>query len=130
YLVSRGTVNETYYVAQKVARFLGSNHIDNSARVCHAPSTTALKYATGFAATTCSYQDMIGTDLLVFFGSNPANNQPVVMKYLHHAKQQGTKVALVNTFREPGMEKYWVPSNLKSALLGTRISDAFFQIQP
>ena len=39
YLVSRGTVNETYYVAQKVARALGTNHIDNSARVCHASST-------------------------------------------------------------------------------------------
>ncbi|MEE8111480.1 MAG: molybdopterin-dependent oxidoreductase, partial [Acidobacteriota bacterium] len=40
YMVSRGTANETYYVAQKVARFLGTNHVDNSARVCHSPSTT------------------------------------------------------------------------------------------
>ncbi len=130
YLVSRGTVNETYYVAQKVARFLGTNHIDNSARVCHAPSTTALKQTIGYAATTCSYKDMIGTDLLVFFGSNPANNQPVVMKYLYLAKKQGTKIAMVNTFREPGMEKYWIPSVPTSALFGTRITDHFFQIQP
>lgn len=130
YLVSRGTVNETYYVAQKAARYLGTNHIDNSARVCHAPSTTALKSTTGFAATTCSYADMIGSDLLVFFGSNAANNQPVVMKYLHHARKKGTRVALVNSFREPGMEKYWVPSAVDSALFGTRISDAFYQVRP
>ncbi|RMF57436.1 MAG: formate dehydrogenase, partial [Calditrichaeota bacterium] len=109
---------------------LGTNHIDNSARVCHAPSTTALKQSIGYAATTCSYKDMIGTDLLVFFGSNPANNQPVVMKYLHLAKKQGTKVAMINCFREPGMAKYWVPSIPSSALLGTRITDFFFKIQP
>ncbi len=130
YLVSRGTVNETYYVAQKVARFLGTNHIDNSARVCHAPSTTALKQSVGFAATTCSYKDLIGSDLLVFIGSNAANNQPVMMKYLHEARQRGTRIACINPYLEPGMQKYWVPSSVQSALFGTRISDAFFQIKP
>ena len=130
YLVSRGTVNETYYVAQKVARFLGTNHIDNSARVCHAPSTTALKQTIGYAATTCSYKDMIGSDLIVFFGSNPANNQPVVMKYLHYAKKKGTKIICVNTFKEPGMEKYFVPSAIDSALFGTEIADDYFVIKP
>src|SRR6059036_3888423 len=29
YLTSRGMTNESYYIAQKAARFLGSNHIDN-----------------------------------------------------------------------------------------------------
>lgn len=129
YMTSRGTVNETYYVAQKVARFLGTNHIDNSARVCHAPSTTALKQTIGYAASTCSYRDMIGTDLAVFIGSDVANNQPVVMKYLELAKKQGTKVAVINPFREPGMERYWIPSSLPSAVFGTKIADAFFQIR-
>src|SRR5512139_2717079 len=32
YLTARGLTNETYYVAQKVARFLGTNNIDNAAR--------------------------------------------------------------------------------------------------
>jgi len=129
YLTSRGTVNETYYVAQKVARFLGTNNIDNSARVCHAPSTVALKQTIGYAASTCSYRDWLGTDLLVFIGSDVANNQPVSMKYVHLAKKQGTKVVIVNPFREPGLETYWVPSSWDSAILGTRIADAFFQIK-
>ncbi|HXG41192.1 MAG TPA: FdhF/YdeP family oxidoreductase [Dehalococcoidia bacterium] len=129
YLTSRGTVNETYYVAQKVARFLGTNHIDNSARVCHAPSTVALKAALGYAASTCSYRDWLQSDLLVFIGSDVANNQPVSMKYVHLAKKRGTKVAVVNPFREPGLETYWVPSALDSALLGTRVADAFFQVK-
>jgi len=57
FLTSRGITNEVYYMAQKVARFLGTNNVDNAARLCHAPSTAAMKYAIGVAATTCSYQD-------------------------------------------------------------------------
>jgi len=98
YLVSRGTPNETYYVAQKVARYLGTNNIDNSARICHAPSTTALKQSLGYAATTCSYKDFFDAEWIVFVGSNVANNQPVVMKYLHIAKKKGVKVAVVNPY--------------------------------
>jgi molybdopterin-dependent oxidoreductase alpha subunit len=128
YLTGRGTVNETYYAAQKAVRAMGTNSIDNAARICHAPSSVALKETLGVAATTCSYGDWIGTDLLVFIGSNPANNQPVTTKYLHYAKKAGTKVVLVNPYREPGMERYWVPSIPESAVFGTKIADKTFLI--
>jgi molybdopterin-dependent oxidoreductase alpha subunit len=128
YMTSRGLTNETYYVAQKVARFLGTNNVDNSSRICHSPSTVALKQMIGVGASTCSYRDWLGTDLLVFFGSNTPNNQPVTMKYIYHAKKLGTRVVVVNPYREPGLERYWVPSVPESALFGTRIADAVFQI--
>ncbi|MGH2727353.1 MAG: molybdopterin-dependent oxidoreductase, partial [Actinomycetota bacterium] len=128
YLTSRGITNETYYVAGKVARFLGTNNVDNSARVCHAPSTAAMKKAIGASASTVSYKDWIGADLICFIGSDVANNQPVTMKYLYYAKRAGTRVAVVNPFREPGMERYWVPSVAESALFGTKITDDFFTV--
>lgn len=128
YLTSRGVPNENYFAAQKAARAMGSNAIDNAARVCHAPSTVGLKGTVGVAATTCSYSDLIGTDVIVFVGSNVANNQPVMMKYLYHAKKEGTKIALVNPYREPGMMRYWVPSNVESAIFGTKITDRHFPI--
>jgi molybdopterin-dependent oxidoreductase alpha subunit len=128
YLTSRGTPNENYYAAQKAVRAMGTNSIDSAARICHSPSTVGLKESIGVAATTCSYTDWIGSDLVVFIGSNIANNQPVAMKYLYHAKKAGTKVAVVNSYREPGMEKYWVPSNAESAVFGTKITDRFFLI--
>ena len=128
YLTSRGLTNETYYVAQKTARFLGTNNVDNSSRLCHAPSTVALKQALGVPASTCSYTDWIGSDLLVFFGSNTPNNQPVTTKYIYHAKKLGTRVAVINPYREPGLERYWIPSVTESALFGTKIADAFFQV--
>jgi molybdopterin-dependent oxidoreductase alpha subunit len=128
YMTSRGMPNENYFAAQKAARAMGTNSIDNAARVCHSPSTFGLKDAVGVGATTCSYTDWIGSDLIVFFGANVANNQPVAMKYLYHAKKAGTKVVMVNTYREPGMERYWVPSNVESAVFGTKISDRFFGV--
>jgi molybdopterin-dependent oxidoreductase alpha subunit len=128
YLTARGITNETYYVAQKVARFLGTNNIDNAARVCHAPSTGVLKQAVGAAATTCSYTDVIRSDLIVLFGANVANAQPVFMKYLFLARKHGAKVAVVNPLREPGLARYWVPSNVESALFGTHMTDEFFAV--
>ena len=102
YLTSRGILNEHYYLAQKAARAMGTNHVDNSARLCHAASTSAMKKTLGYGATTCSYRDWIGSDLIVFFGSNTPNNQPVTMKYLYSARQGGTRVAVVNPYNEPG----------------------------
>jgi molybdopterin-dependent oxidoreductase alpha subunit len=128
FLTSRGVTNEVYYMAQKVARFLGTNNIDNAARLCHAPSTAAMKHAVGVSATTCSYRDWYGADLIIFFGANPANDQPVTTKYLHEAKKLGTRVVLVNPYREPGMERYWVPSTLSSAIFGTQIADYWFPV--
>lgn len=128
FLTSRGILNENYYVAQKVARFLGTNHVDNAARICHSPSSVALKEGIGESASTCSYRDWIGTDLLILIGSNVANNQPVTTKYMYNAKLAGTKIIVINPYREPGLERYWVPSVPESALFGTTLMDEFFQV--
>jgi molybdopterin-dependent oxidoreductase alpha subunit len=128
YLTSRGLTNEVYYVAQKAVRFLGTNHVDNAARVCHSPSSVALKQTLGVGASSVSYKDWIGTDLLVFIGSNVANNQPVTTKYLYYAKKAGTRLAVINPYKEPGMQRYWVPSVPESALMGTRLADEFYQV--
>jgi molybdopterin-dependent oxidoreductase alpha subunit len=87
-----------------------------------------MKRAVGYGASTGSYKDWIGADLIVFFGSNVPNNQPVTTKYLYHAKRGGTKIAVVNPYREPGLERYWVPSVMESALFGTRLADYWFDV--
>jgi molybdopterin-dependent oxidoreductase alpha subunit len=128
YVTSRGLLNEHYYAAQKAARAMGTSHVDNSARLCHAASTVAMKGTLGYGATTCSYTDWMESDLIVFFGSNTPNNQPVTMKYLYHARQRGTKVAVVNPYFEPGLKRYWVPSVPDSAIFGTRFADEWFAV--
>ncbi|WP_077617616.1 FdhF/YdeP family oxidoreductase [Bacillus sinesaloumensis] len=128
YLTSRGITNESYYVAAKVARFLGTNHIDNASRICHSPSKTAMKRSVGVGASTANYQDWIGTDVLVFWGSVASNSSPVSTKYMLEAKKRGTKIIVINPHREPAMDKYWIPSNLESALFGTKVADDFYQV--
>src|SRR5438309_9122154 len=50
------------------------------------------------------------------------------MKYLYYAKKMGTKIAIVNPMREPGLARYWVPSVPDSAVWGTRFADEFFAV--
>jgi molybdopterin-dependent oxidoreductase alpha subunit len=128
YLTSRGITNEVYYAAQKSARFLGSPHVDNSARLCHAASTSAMKNMLGYGAATCSYAGWLNADLIVLFGCNVANNQPVAVKYLAKAKENGARIVVVNPFREPGLARYWVPSIAKSAVFGTELADEWFDV--
>ena len=128
YLTSRGITNEVYYAAQKAARFVGTNNVDNSARLCHAASTGGMKATLGYGASTCSYADWLHADLIVLFGSNVANNQPVSTKYLHYAKKNGAQIAVVNPYREPGLERYWVPSVPESAIRGTALADHWFEV--
>jgi anaerobic selenocysteine-containing dehydrogenase len=87
-----------------------------------------MKASLGYSASTCSYSDWLKADLIVLFGSNVANNQPVTTKYLHDAKKNGAQIAVVNPYREPGLTEYWVPSIASSALFGTELADHWFQV--
>lgn len=128
FATSRGITNETYYAFTKAARLSGTNNVDLCARLCHQASVTGLKATIGVGAPTCSLRDMIGTDLLLLWGTDVANNQPVTMKYLAHAKAAGTRIVVINPLREKGLENYWVPSMPGSALFGTQIMDDFVQV--
>ncbi|HET7841214.1 MAG TPA: molybdopterin-dependent oxidoreductase, partial [Terriglobia bacterium] len=48
--------------------------------------------------------------------------------YLYYARQAGTKVAVVNPYFEPGLERYWVPSITESAIFGTKFADEWFAV--
>ncbi|MGB7467471.1 MAG: molybdopterin-dependent oxidoreductase [Candidatus Acidiferrum sp.] len=50
------------------------------------------------------------------------------MKYLYYARKSGTKVAVVNPYFEPGLQRYWVPSIAESALFGTKFADEWFAV--
>ena len=125
---SKGITNESYYTFTKAARAMGTNNVDMCARLCHAATVAGLKRTIGVGAPTCSLKDLVGTDLLLLIGTNIANNQPVTMKYLAEAKKRGTRVVVINTTLERGLERYWVPSMPVSALFGTRLMDDFVQV--
>jgi molybdopterin-dependent oxidoreductase alpha subunit len=128
FATSRGITNEVYYAFTKAARLAGTNNVDLCARLCHQATVSGLKATIGVGAPTCSLKDLIGTDLLLLWGTDIANNQPVTMKYLAHAKAQGTRIVVINPVREKGLESYWVPSMPKSALFGTTLMDDFIPV--
>jgi molybdopterin-dependent oxidoreductase alpha subunit len=109
---------------------MGIANIDSAARTCHAPSTIGLKSTIGVAASTCSLQDVLETDVIILWGANVANNQPVFTKYLYEAKKNGAKVVVINPFLEPGLERYWVPSKAESFLFGTKLCDLHVPVRP
>ena len=88
---------------------MGIASVDSAARVVPRPVDGRPQgRPIGVAATTCSLQDVIESDLVVLWGANPANNQPVFMKYLYLAKQRGL----------PGRRRQPVPRARPRALLG------------
>jgi len=125
---ARDLTNEVYYVFQKLARTLGTNNVDLLPQLYHAASLSGLKATLGIGAPTCSLSDLIGTDLLIIFGTDLANNQPVIAKYLHFAKKAGTRILVVSPTREYSLERCRVPSVASSALFGTKLMDEFFQV--
>ena len=125
----RDLTNEVYYIFQKLARTLGTNNVDLCSPFCHAASVYGLKATLGVDAPTCSLSDFIGTDLLVIFGSDLPNNQPVTTKYMRYAKKKGTRIVVVDPMREYGLERYRVPSVVSSAVFDTKLTDDFFQVR-
>ncbi|MFW6059207.1 MAG: molybdopterin-dependent oxidoreductase [Phycisphaeraceae bacterium] len=130
FLGGRGLSNEAYYLAQKVARFFGTNNIDTAGRLAFGPGRAAMRHALGVASATCSYSDMWDSDLVVFFNSRPATDQPVMTNYLLGARRSGARTVMVCPELERDMYRYWVPSRTRSALFGSKMTDYWFPVTP
>jgi formate dehydrogenase alpha subunit len=90
---SRGTGNESNYVAQKFARaVIGTNNIDCCARVCHGPSVAGLAVTTGNGAMSNSIVEIEDTKCLLIFGYNAADSHPLVARRIIKAKEKGCKI--------------------------------------
>lgn len=76
FATSKGITNETYYMFTKMARLMGTNNVDFCARLCHAATVSGLSTSIGVGAPTVSLSDLIGTDLVLLWGTNwPTTNR-------------------------------------------------------
>lgn len=70
---------ESAYLLQKFTRFtLGSPHVDNCARVCHAPSLRGMRDTIGEGAATNPYNDIYNTEFMIVIGSNTTEAHPII----------------------------------------------------
>jgi formate dehydrogenase major subunit len=100
-LGSARQTNEENYLTQKFARLvIGTNNVDCCARVCHAPSSTALKRSLGAGLSTNSFDDIEHAGLIFVCGANPTENHPVVGARIKQAvRRRGAKLVVIDPRR-------------------------------
>ncbi len=96
---SRCSNEENYLLAKWVRCAVGSNNVDNCARVCHAPTVAGLAASLGAGAATNSLKQMADIDTIFIFGSNTTEAHPIVSLYLKKAMQQGARLVVADPRR-------------------------------
>jgi formate dehydrogenase major subunit len=89
--------NEDNYLLQKFTRaIMGNNHVDNSARSCHAPSVAALAETLGSGAMSNSIDEINDSNCLFIIGTNPTQSYPVLSMRIMDALANGTKLIVAD----------------------------------
>jgi formate dehydrogenase major subunit len=93
---SRGTNEENYLIAKFVRCVLGTNNIDNCARVCHSATVTGMLEVLGASAATNSMDSIDQAKLLMVVGANPTEAHPVLGARIVRAARQGTPLIVID----------------------------------
>jgi formate dehydrogenase major subunit len=96
---SRGTNEENYLFAKFMRCVIGTNHIDNCARVCHSATVTGMMDTLGASAATNSLQDLDVAQLIMVVGANPTESHPVVGSRIKQAHRRGVPLIVIDPRR-------------------------------
>jgi formate dehydrogenase alpha subunit len=89
--------NEDDYIFQRLFRgIIGTNNIDNCARLCHASTVAAVQNALGGGAGTNSIEDYATADCIYVTGNNIIETHPVTATYVKQGKVNGAKIVVVD----------------------------------
>jgi len=92
-LMSASAFNEEYYLAQKLARALGSNNIDHRLREQDFRDQSSLPVAPRFDQ---SLEDMADVDAVFLLGSNIRHEAPIIGHKIRQAARNGASVSVLN----------------------------------
>ncbi len=99
-LASSRATNEDCYLLQRMMRAaVGTNNIDNCSRVCHSPTSFALRKSFGLSGATGSFVDIDKTDVVIIIGANPTQAHPVVGARIKQAALNGAKLITIDPRR-------------------------------
>ena len=96
---SRGTNEENYLFGKFMRCVIGSNHIDNCARVCHSATVTGMMETLGASAATNSIRDLDLAKLILVVGANPTESHPVLGARIKQAARRGVPLIVVDPRR-------------------------------
>ena len=96
---SRGTNEENYLFGKFMRCVIGTNHIDNCARVCHSATVTGMMETLGASAATNSIEDLDRAKLMLVIGANPTESHPVVGARIKRAHRRGVPLIVIDPRR-------------------------------
>lgn len=96
FLASSRCNNEENYLMQKMARFLGSPHVDNCARLCHSPTVVGLGAVLGTGAMTNNLLDLENSRCIFAIGTNFTEAHPIVSRWAQKAKDKGAVIIVAD----------------------------------
>jgi molybdopterin-dependent oxidoreductase alpha subunit len=119
--------NEAAFLLQLVARAYGTANIHNCSYYCHAASGVAMQSVIGSGTATVTLDDLDKADCVIVAGANPASNHPRLITQLIRMRRRGGTVIIINPLRELGLEKFRLPSDWRSLIFGSKVSDLYLQ---
>jgi len=96
---SRGTNEENYLFGKFIRCVMGTNHIDNCARVCHSATVTGMMETLGASAATNSILDLDDAKLILVVGANPTESHPVLGAKLLQLARRGVPFVVIDPRR-------------------------------
>ena len=119
--------NEAAFLFQLIARAYGTANIHNCSFYCHNASSVALADTYGSGTASVALDDIAQADFALVAGANPASNHPRLITQLIAMRRRGGRVLVVNPLRELGLTRFRVPSDARSLLFGSTVSDLYLQ---
>ena len=99
-LASSRATNEDCWAMQRLMRAaVGTNNIDNCSRVCHSPTSFALRRCFGYSGATGTFDDIEAADAAILIGANATEGHPVVGARIKQAAMGGMKLVTVDPRR-------------------------------
>jgi formate dehydrogenase major subunit len=96
---SRGTNEENYLFGKFIRCVMGTNHIDNCARVCHSATVAGMMEAFGASAATNSLEDLDRAKLIMVVGANPTESHPVIGAKMLRLARHGVPLIVIDPRR-------------------------------
>ncbi len=91
---ARGNCESSYLFQKFTRKVLKSPHIDNCARVCHAPTLKGMRSIIGEGAATNPFRDIYDTEFMIVIGSNTTEGHPIVANKIISAIKSGAQLAV------------------------------------
>jgi formate dehydrogenase major subunit len=96
---SRATNEDCYAMSRLLRAAIGTNNIDNCSRVCHSPTSFALRKSFGLSGATGSFTDIDQAEVALLLGVNPTQGHPVVGARIKQAALRGCKLITIDPRR-------------------------------